>query len=94
MKSINILLFAIIAITISSCSKDDKNSNSSNTSCNDIVCGTPGSDSNGVYYIYRGTIDPDTCGLTVLQVNQATFNYYQTKWRQNPEGYACWEGLK
>jgi len=91
MKSIKILLFAVVAIAASSCSKDEKDSNAS---CNDIVCGTPGNNANGVYYIYRGTLEPDTCGLTVLQVNQTTFNYYQTKWRQNPEGYCCWEGLK
>lgn len=94
MKSIKILSLAIIAITTLSCSKDDNNSNPSNTSCNEIVCGTPGNNGNGVYYIFRGTLEPDTCGLTQLQVNQATFNYYQAKWQASPDGYACWEGLK
>jgi hypothetical protein len=88
------LFLSVIAIAALSCSKDDNDSNPSNTSCNDVVCGSPGNNTNGVYYIYRGTIDPDTCGLTVLQVNQATYNFYKAKWEANPEGYACWEGLK
>lgn len=86
MKSIKILLLSVIAITVLSCSKDD------NDSCNDIVCG--GTSGNGTYTINRGTLNPDTCGLTELSVNAATFNYYKSKWDANPEGYACWEGLK
>jgi hypothetical protein len=89
MKSIKILLFAIIANTILSCSKDDKDSNAS---CNEIVCG--GVSGVGTYIIFRGTINPDTCGQIELEVNKATFNYYQAKWQANPEGYCCWEGLK
>lgn len=89
MKSIKILLFAIIANTILSCSKDDKDSNAS---CNEIVCG--GASGAGTYIIFRGTINPDTCGEIELEVNKATFNYYQAKWQANPEGYCCWEGLK
>lgn len=94
MKKIKTLLLSIIAITVLCCSKEENDSSQSNNSCNEIVCGTPGNNSNGVYYIYRGTLDPDTCGLTVLQVNQATYNFYKAKWDANPEGYACWEGLK
>ena len=92
MKSIKNLSLAIIAITTLSCSKDDNNSNPSNTSCNEIVCG--GSSEPGNYKIFRGTLNPDTCGDIQLKVNEATYNYYKAKWDANPEGYTCWEGLK
>ncbi len=92
MKSIKTLLFAIIAFSIFSCSKDEKDSNAS---CNDIVCGgTNGQYGPGTYTIFRGTLNPDTCGNIELTVNAATFNYYKAKWDANPEGYTCWEGLK
>jgi hypothetical protein len=87
MKSIKFLI--LIGLVITSCSKDEGTSTSS---CNDIVCG--GVQGNGRYTIYRGTLNPDTCGNTELVVNAATFNYYKAKWDSNPEGYACWEGLK
>ncbi len=86
------LFLSLIAITALSCSKDDNESNPSNPSCNDIVCG--GTSGAGTYTIYRGTLNPDTCGEIELKVNAATFNYYKAKWDANPEGYACWEGLK
>lgn len=81
-----IILLGLIMISTLSCSKDD------NSSCNEIVCG--GTSGAGTYTIYRGTLNPDTCGETELEVNEATFNYYQAKWQANPEGYTCWEGLK
>jgi hypothetical protein len=89
MKTMKNLFLSLIAITALSCSKDD---NESNSSCNEIVCG--GSDEPGNYIIYRGTLNPDTCGEIELKVNAATYNYYKAKWDANPEGYACWEGLK
>ena len=93
MKTIKILLFVMMIITISSCSKSD---NSSSSSCNEIVCGgfTGGPSGAGTYTIYRGTLNPDTCGSIELQVNATTFNYYKAKWSANPKGYCCWEGLK
>jgi hypothetical protein len=81
-----LILIGIIIISILSCSKDD------NSSCNEIVCG--GINEPGNYKIFRGTLNPDTCGEIELGVNEATFLYYQAKWRENPEGYCCWEGLK
>jgi hypothetical protein len=81
-----LILMGILMISILSCSKDD------NSSCDQIVCGTPGSPIDGKYYIYKGTLE--TCGETELEVNEATFNYYQAKWQASPEGYTCWEGLK
>jgi hypothetical protein len=81
-----IILVIITSAFLTACSKDD------NSSCKEIVCGTPGNNFNGVYYIYKGTID--NCGETELQVNEATFLYYQAKWQASPEGYTCWEGLK
>jgi len=87
MKTIKLFLVAAIAIVATSCSK----SNDSDT-CNEIVCG--GISGAGTYKIYRGTLKPDTCGETELTVNKATFDFYKTKWDLNPEGYACWEGLK
>ena len=86
MKKINFILFNIMLISISSCSNGDNNS------CNEIVCG--GTNGAGTYTIYRGTLNPDTCGEIELTVNEATFNYYKAKWDANPEGYCCWEGLK
>ncbi len=86
MKKIKLFLVAITAI---SCSKSD---NASNSSCNEIVCG--GTSGAGTYTIYRGTLNPDTCGQIELKVNAATFNYYKAKWDANPEGHCCWEGLK
>lgn len=84
-----ILLIAVVLISMLSCSDSDSGS------CNDIVCGGgEGWYGPGTYTIYRGTLDPDTCGETELQVNEATFTFYQNKWQQNPEGYCCWEGLK
>jgi hypothetical protein len=81
------IIFIITATALFlACSKDD------NSSCNQIVCGTPGSPIDGKYYIYKGTID--NCGETELEVNEATFLYYQAKWQASPEGYTCWEGLK
>lgn len=87
-----ILLLCIIAITTSSCSKGDNDSNPANSSCNEIVCG--GTSGAGKYTIFRGTLNPDTCGEIELTVNATTFNYYKAKWDANPEGYTCWEGLK
>jgi hypothetical protein len=80
------ILLGVIMISILSCSKDN------DSSCNDIVCG--GISGSGSYIIYRGTLNPDTCGETELEVNEATFLFYQAKWQANPEGYTCWEGLK
>lgn len=92
MKTIKILLFVILTATILSCSKSD---DASNSSCNEIVCGgTTGQNGPGTYTIYRGTLNPDTCGSIELTVTANTFNYYKAKWDANPEGYACWEGLK
>lgn len=85
MKIIKKLILASFTILLLSCSKDDN-------PCNEIVCG--GVSGAGTYTIYRGTLDPDTCGQIELKVNAATFNYYKAKWDANPEGYACWEGLK
>lgn len=90
MKTIKFFLLVIVAITISSCSKSD---NDSDSACNEIVCGGFHGGPTG-YTIYRGTIDPDTCGSIELQVNETTFNYYKTKWDATSEGYCCWEGLK
>lgn len=89
MKNIKIFLIVIMVITISSCSKSD---NASNSSCNEIVCG--GTSGAGTYTIYRGTLNPDTCGQIELKVNATTFNYYKAKWDANPEGHCCWEGIK
>lgn len=87
MKKMKKIIFIITATALFlACSKDD------NSSCNQIVCGTPGSPIDGKYYIYKGTID--NCGETELEVNEATFLYYQAKWQASPEGYTCWEGLK
>jgi hypothetical protein len=86
MKKMKTLVFAIIVFTTISCSKDD------DSSCNDIVCG--GTSGAGSYTIFRGTLEPDTCGEIELEVNEATFLFYQAKWQANPEGYTCWEGLK
>ncbi len=80
-----LILMGVLLFSILSCSKDDD-------SCDQIVCGTPGSPINGRYYIYKGTLDD--CGETELEVNEATFLFYQAKWQANPEGYTCWEGLK
>ena len=80
-------LFLLIAIlSLISCSKD------SDSSCDQIVCGTPGNNFNGEYYIYKGTLED--CGVEELLVNEATFLYYQAKWQASPEGYTCWEGYK
>jgi hypothetical protein len=95
MKNLKLFLvatIATIAMLVTSCSKSDDNDSSS--SCNDIVCGGSGNPVTGVYYIFRGTLNPDTCGETQLTVNKATFDFYKAKWDLNPEGYACWEGLK
>lgn len=86
MKKIKFALFIIMSITISSCSTSDS------SSCNEIVCG--GYHTGGTYTIYRGTINPDTCGDIEMTVNETTFNFYKAKWDANPEGYCCWEGLK
>lgn len=91
MKSMKFLLLFNFIFIMSSCSKAD---DSSVGSCNDIVCGGSADNINGRYMIYRGTINPDTCGLNELYVNAATYNYYKAKWDANPEGYACWDGLK
>ncbi len=80
------LILGVLAIALLSCSDDDSGS------CNDIVCG--GISGLDDYIIYRGTLEPDTCGMTELVVNEATFLYYQAKWQASPEGYTCWEGLK
>jgi hypothetical protein len=87
MKTIKLILITAILIITNSCS-----SSGSDSSCDQIVCGTPGSPIVGKYYIYKGTLE--TCGETELEVNEATFLYYQAKWQANPEGYTCWEGLK
>jgi hypothetical protein len=86
-----VAMIAIIAITASSCSKSEDSDNSN--TCNDIVCGGSARP-DGKYYIFRGTLNPDTCGETELIVNKATYDYYKSKWDLNPKGYACWEGLK
>lgn len=93
MKPIKILLLVILTTMLLSCSKSD---DAPNSSCNEIVCGgvTGGPVGQRTYTIYRGTLDPDTCGSIELTVTAATFNYYKAKWDANPEGYACWEGLK
>jgi hypothetical protein len=78
------LLLAALFATFLSCSDSDD--------CKEIVCGTPGSPIDGKYYIYKGT--QETCGETELEVNRATFLFYQTKWQANPEGFTCWEGMK
>ncbi len=91
MKKLKAVLFTIVAITLSSCSNGDNNSKSS---CNEIVCGGGYDYEISSYVISRGTLEPDTCGLIELPVNDATFLYYQAKWQANPEGYCCWEGLK
>ena len=90
MKTIKFFLSVILTITILSCSKSD---NSPSSSCNEIVCGGT-SKHFGIYTIFRGTLNPDTCGSIELTVNAATYNYYKAKWDANPEGYCCWEGLK
>ncbi len=46
------------------------------------------------YDLYRGTLNPETCGVRELEVNEATFLFYQAKWQVNPERYTCWLGLK
>ena len=92
MKLFLVASIATIAMLATSCSKNDDN-NISNP-CNDIVCGGGGPNNNGTYYIFRGTLNPDSCGETELAVNKATFDFYKAKWDLNPEGYACWEGLK
>lgn len=94
MKTIKLFLIAMIAtiaMTANSCSKSDDSDNSD--ACNEIVCGGSAKP-DGKYYIYRGTLNPDTCGETELAVNKATFDYYKSKWQANPKAYACWEGLK
>ena len=85
MKKIILIAVVMLSLLSYSCSSSDD-------SCNEIVCGTPGSPIDGKYYIYKGTLE--TCGETELEVNQATFDYYQAKWQASPEGYTCWEGLK
>jgi len=89
MKTIKLFLITAIFIITNSCS-----SSGSDSDCNEIVCGHPGGPDGDVYYLYRGTLEPDTCGLTIIEVNEATYDYYEAKMAQNPEGYACWEGLK
>ena len=90
MKTIKLILITAILIITNSCS-----SSGSDSSCNEIVCGSSSPSPGAVgYYLYRGTLEPDTCGLTLIEVNETTFNYYEAKMAQNPEGYACWEGLK
>ena len=88
MKTLKLLLFAVIVILTNSCSSSDSGS------CNEIVCGHPGGPNGDVYYLYRGTLEPDTCGSIIIEVNEATYNYYEAKMAQNPEGYCCWEGMK
>ncbi len=91
MKTIKLLFITALLIITNACSS----SGSASSTCNDIVCGGgSGWYGPGTYTIYRGTLNPDTCGTTELQVNQATFNFYQSKWQANTEGYCCWEGLK
>ena len=90
MKKIKLILIIAILIITNSCS-----TSSSASSCNEIVCGSssPYAGAEG-YYLYRGTLEPDTCGSTLIEVNETTFNYYEAKMAQNPEGYCCWEGMK
>ncbi len=88
MKIIKLILITAIFIITNSCSS------SGSGSCNEIVCGHPSGPVAGVYYLYRGTLEPDTCGSITIEVNQATYDYYEAKMAQNPEGYCCWEGLK
>nr|WP_315144081.1 hypothetical protein [uncultured Flavobacterium sp.] len=90
MKTIKFLFLINCVLIIFSCSKKE---DSSDLTCNDVVCGGANY-GNGTYMIFRGTLDPDTCGLTELSVNATTYNFYKAKWDLNPEGYACWEGLK
>ena len=89
MKTIKLILITAIFIITNSCS-----SSGSDSDCNEIVCGHPGGPDGDVYYLYRGTLEPDTCGSIIIEVNQTTYDYYEAKMAQNPEGYACWEGLK
>ena len=88
MKIIKLILITAILIVTNSCSSIGS------SSCNEIVCGHPGGPDGDVYYLYRGTLEPDTCGSIIIEVNQTTYDYYEAKMAQNPEGYACWEGLK
>ncbi len=90
MKTLKLFLITAIVIITNSCSS----SGSASASCNEIVCGHPGGPQGNVYYLYRGTLEPDTCGSITIEVNQATYNYYEAKMAQNPEGYCCWEGMK
>ena len=89
MKTIKLILITTILIITNSCS-----SSSSASSCNEIVCGHPSGPIGGIYYLYRGTLDPDTCGSITIEVNKTTYDYYEAKMAQNPEGYCCWEGMK
>ncbi len=81
-----------------SCSKSDGSSNTSNNPCNDIVCGYTMGSGGTTYVLYKGTLNPDTCGQTQLVVNAATYNYYKNKITIDNNttqlGYVCWEGTK
>jgi hypothetical protein len=38
--------------------------------------------------------EKDALFLDKLHFTETTFNYYEAKMAQNPEGYCCWEGMK
>lgn len=98
MKSILTLILIAVFFSTLSCSKSDGSSNTSNNSCNDIVCGYNMGSGGTTYVLYRGTLNPDTCGQTQLVVNAATYNYYKNKITIDNNtthlGYVCWEGTK
>ncbi len=99
MKSLFFITLVALTLTSISCSKSDGSSSSlSNTSCNDIVCGYTMGSGGTTYVLYRGTLNPDTCGQTQLVVNAATYNYYKNKITIDNNtthlGYVCWEGTK
>lgn len=89
MKTLKLILITAIVLLTNSCS-----SSGSGSACNEIVCGHPSGPQGNVYFLYRGTLEPDTCGSITIEVNEATYNYYEAKMAQNPKGYCCWEGMK
>lgn len=90
-----VVTIVTIAMTTTSCSKNDDSKGNTSNSCNDIVCGST-SNPSGDLILMRGTLNPDTCGDPAkdIKVNKVTYDYYINKMKANPKGYACWEGLK